>query len=175
MLFEYLFPSYSFGIETIKRSYASVVPSETIPDSRKKIGKVYTRFQTKTAQKPHPWGWHIPIMDYIRFYPPPPPTSLPPPKTSNNYLNGSYSNRLWKHNGFRRVNRKKKKKKSLRETDSIHVRKALKLWLKMISASAWKSSVSSLIMVKNNYSKVFLLSFSPNHFAMERDVILNLT
>ena len=26
-----------------------------------KIGKIYTRFQTKTAQKPHPLGRHIPI------------------------------------------------------------------------------------------------------------------
>ena len=26
-----------------------------------KMGKVYTHFQTKTAQKPNPMGWHIPI------------------------------------------------------------------------------------------------------------------
>ena len=33
-----------------------------------KIGKIYTRFQTKTAQKPHPLGRHIPP------HPPPPHT-----------------------------------------------------------------------------------------------------
>ena len=32
-----------------------------------KIGKVYTRFQTKTAQKTIPLlGWHIPIREYLR-------------------------------------------------------------------------------------------------------------
>ena len=37
------------------------------------MGKVYTRFQTKKAQKPYPMGRHIPIytyMAYIREYPP---------------------------------------------------------------------------------------------------------
>ena len=103
-------------------------------------------FSDQNGPKPHPWGWHIPIMAYIRLYPSPSPPPPAPPKTFNNYLNGSYCNRLWKHNGFLRVTRKKKQ--SLSETDSIHVRKARKLWLKMMSASAWKSSVSSLIMVK---------------------------
>ena len=37
------------------------------------MGKVYTHFQTKTAQKPYPMGWHLPIiMAYIREYPPRP-------------------------------------------------------------------------------------------------------
>ena len=36
-----------------------------------KTGKVYTRFQTKTAQKPYPMGRHITYMAYIREYPPP--------------------------------------------------------------------------------------------------------
>ena len=36
-----------------------VVPSKTIPDSRPKMGKVYTRFQTKTAHN-YPMEWHIP-------------------------------------------------------------------------------------------------------------------
>ena len=40
--------SYSFGIETI-----------TLFQTR--MGKVYTRFQTKTAHKPYPMGRHIPI------------------------------------------------------------------------------------------------------------------
>ena len=34
------------------------------------MGKIYTRFQTKTAQKPYPLGWHIPILAYIREWPP---------------------------------------------------------------------------------------------------------
>ena len=39
--------------------------------------KIYTHFQTKTAQQPYPLGWHMPIYSfYIREYPPPPP---PPP------------------------------------------------------------------------------------------------
>ena len=44
-----------------------------------KIGKLYTRFQTKTAQKPHPLGRHIPIRHiYWSTGGPPPP---PPPPT----------------------------------------------------------------------------------------------
>ena len=38
-----------------------------------KMGKVYTRFQTKTAQKPLPDGAAHTYMAYIRDYPPPPP------------------------------------------------------------------------------------------------------
>ena len=60
----FLFLSYSFGIETINTFIHSVVPSKTIPDSLRfqtKLGKVYTRFQTKTAQNPYPSGRHIPI------------------------------------------------------------------------------------------------------------------
>ena len=52
------------------------------------MGKVYTRFQTKTAQKPYP----IPDVAantyaaYIREYlPPPPPTQSPlPPRSDRN-------------------------------------------------------------------------------------------
>ena len=36
-----------------------------------KMGKVYTCFHSKTAQKPYPKGQHIPInMAYVRGYPP---------------------------------------------------------------------------------------------------------
>ena len=41
------------------RSYTPVVHSKTIPESRPIRAKVYTRFQTKTAQKPYPLGRHI--------------------------------------------------------------------------------------------------------------------
>ena len=34
------------------------------------MGKVYTRFQTKMAQKPYSMGRRIPIYNYIREYPP---------------------------------------------------------------------------------------------------------
>ena len=68
----YIFLSYSFGIETINTFIHSWwVPSKTIPDSRPKWAKcilAYTRFQTKTAQKPYPIRRHI---AYIREYPPP--------------------------------------------------------------------------------------------------------
>ena len=49
----FLFLSYSFGIET----------TNTFMHSRSslKMGKVFTRFQTKTAQKLYPMGCHIPI------------------------------------------------------------------------------------------------------------------
>ena len=36
---------------------------------------MYTRFQTKTAQKPYPLGRHIPMF-YIGECPPPPPPGL---------------------------------------------------------------------------------------------------
>ena len=42
------------------RSYTPVVPLTTTPESRKKLSKVYTRYQTKTAKKPFPLGRHIP-------------------------------------------------------------------------------------------------------------------
>ena len=45
----------SFGIETRSTFIHSVVPSKTIPDFRPKWS-VYTRFPTKTAQKPYPIG-----------------------------------------------------------------------------------------------------------------------
>ena len=58
------FLSYLFGIETINTFIHSVVTSKTIPDSLRfqtKMGKVHTRFQTKTAQNPYPMRRHIPI------------------------------------------------------------------------------------------------------------------
>ena len=54
--------SYSFGMETINFSSVPIVPSKPIPDSRPKwVQCMYTRFQTKTAQKPYPMVRHIPI------------------------------------------------------------------------------------------------------------------
>ena len=47
---KFLFLSYSFGIETIN----TFIPFRSSLDN-------HTRFQTKTAQKPYPMGWHIPV------------------------------------------------------------------------------------------------------------------
>ena len=60
----FLFPSYSFGIETINTFIHSVVPSKTIPDSRPKWAKSL------------PDGTSHTYMTYMKDYPPPPP---PPP------------------------------------------------------------------------------------------------
>ena len=38
------------------------------------MGKVYTRFQTKTVQKPYPNGAARNYIAYVTEYPPPPPT-----------------------------------------------------------------------------------------------------
>ena len=57
----FLFLSYSFGIVTIKMFIHSRSSLENPTRFQTKMGKVYTRFQTKTAQKPYPMGRHIPI------------------------------------------------------------------------------------------------------------------
>ena len=53
--------SYSFGIETINTFIHSRCSLENHTQFQTKTGKVYTRFQTKTAQKPYPMGRDIPI------------------------------------------------------------------------------------------------------------------
>ena len=57
----FLFRSYSFGIETINTFIHFRNSPENLNRFQTKMGKVYTRFQTKTAQKPYPMGQHIPI------------------------------------------------------------------------------------------------------------------
>ena len=57
----FLFLSSSFGIETINTFIHSRSSLENYTRLQTKMGKVYTRFQTKTAQKPDPMGWYIPI------------------------------------------------------------------------------------------------------------------
>ena len=67
----FLFLSYSFGIEAIKMFIHPGSSLENPTRFQTKMGKVYTRFQTKMAQKPYPMGRHIPILlIYIRDYPP---------------------------------------------------------------------------------------------------------
>ena len=57
----FLFLSYLFGIKTINTFIRSCSSLKNHTRFHTKMGKVYTRFQTKTAQKPHPMGRHIPI------------------------------------------------------------------------------------------------------------------
>ena len=55
----FLFLSYSFGIETIKMLIHSSNSLENPTRFQNNMAKVYTCFQTKTAQKPYPMGRHI--------------------------------------------------------------------------------------------------------------------
>ena len=58
----FLFLSYLCGIETKIRfihSRRNFLENHIL--FQIKMGKVYTRFQTKMVQKPHPLGHHIPI------------------------------------------------------------------------------------------------------------------
>ena len=57
----FLLLSYSFGIVTMKMFRHSRSSLENPTRFQTKMGKVYIRFQTKTAQKPYPMGRHIPI------------------------------------------------------------------------------------------------------------------
>ena len=50
------FISHSFGIETINMFIHSRSSLENHIRFQTKMGKVYTRFQTKAAQKPYPKG-----------------------------------------------------------------------------------------------------------------------
>ena len=52
----FLFLSYSFGIETINTFIHSRSSPENHTRFQTKLGKVFTRFQTKTAKKPYPMG-----------------------------------------------------------------------------------------------------------------------
>ena len=50
--------SYLFGIETTNKFIHSRSFQENHTRFQTKMGKVYNRFQTKTAQKPYPLGRH---------------------------------------------------------------------------------------------------------------------
>ena len=52
----FLFLSYSFGIETINTFIHSRSSLENHTRFQTKMGKIYNRFQTKTAQNPTRWG-----------------------------------------------------------------------------------------------------------------------
>ena len=61
----------SFGIETRNRLIHSRSSLEKHTRFLTKMGKVYTRFQTKTSQKPYSLGRHIPIRLVQGSTPPP--------------------------------------------------------------------------------------------------------
>ena len=54
-----LFLSHSFGIETTNTLIYSRSSLENHTRFQTKMDKVYTRFQTETAQKAYPMGRHI--------------------------------------------------------------------------------------------------------------------
>ena len=56
----FLFLAHSFGIDTIKLFIHARSSLENPTRFQTKMGKVYTRFQTKTAQKPYPMGRYKP-------------------------------------------------------------------------------------------------------------------
>ena len=68
----FLFLSYSFGIETINTFIHSRSSLENHTRFQTKMGKVYTRFQTKTAQTPYLTGRHISI--WLIYWSTPPPS-----------------------------------------------------------------------------------------------------
>ena len=65
----FLFLSYSFRIAMIRTFVHSRSSLENHIRFQTKMGKVYTRFQTKKAQKPYPMGSTY-LYSYIREYPP---------------------------------------------------------------------------------------------------------
>ena len=69
----FLFFSYSSGIERINAFIHSWQPLKNHTRFQTKMGKVFSRFQTKTAQKPYPMGRHIPTSTPGRFFLPPKP------------------------------------------------------------------------------------------------------
>ena len=69
----FFFLSYSFGIETIKTFIQSRIRSSLKNHTRfqPKLGKVYTHFQTATAQNPTRWGGICLYSSYKGSTPPP--------------------------------------------------------------------------------------------------------
>ena len=57
----FLFLPYSFGIETMNTFIQSRSSLKNHTRFQTKLGKAYTRFESKTVQKPYPVGRHIPI------------------------------------------------------------------------------------------------------------------
>ena len=77
-----IFPihSYSFGIETIDTFIHFRISLEKHTLFQTKMGKMYTRFHTKTAQKPLLFGAAHTHMAFLRE------RSSPPPPGTKSYL-----------------------------------------------------------------------------------------
>ena len=69
----FLFLSYSFGIETINTFTHSRVSLENHAPFQNKMGKIYTRFQSKKAHKLYPRGYRTYVYGLYKGVPPPPP------------------------------------------------------------------------------------------------------
>ena len=70
----FLFLSYSFGIRNNKYLHTLRSSLENHTRFQTRMGKVSTRFQTKTAQKPYPMGRHI--LTYVTEGSIPPPGAM---------------------------------------------------------------------------------------------------
>ena len=81
----FLFLSYSFGIETVNTFIHSGSSLENHTRFQTKIGKVCTRFQTKTAQEPYPMGGGGGTYRYLYGLYKGVPT-LPPPTISHGVI-----------------------------------------------------------------------------------------
>ena len=71
----FLFLSYSFGVKKTNTFIPSRGSLKNHTRSQTIMVKIYTRFQTRTAQKPYPLGRHTYIAD-LGEYPTPPPPGL---------------------------------------------------------------------------------------------------
>ena len=58
----FFFLPFSFEIEMINTFIHARSSLENHTRFQTRTGKVKTHFQTKTAKKPYPMGWHIPIL-----------------------------------------------------------------------------------------------------------------
>ena len=76
LIYTFLFLSYSFGIERTNTFIHSRSSHENYTRFQTKMGKVYTSFQTKTAQKLYLLGRHIPVWLMWGSTPPRPPGSV---------------------------------------------------------------------------------------------------
>ena len=79
--FAYFYFTFFIGIEMITTFTHSRSSLENHTQFQTKMGKVYTRFQTKTAKKTLPDGEAHTYIAYIREYPTPPPPPLPRSKS----------------------------------------------------------------------------------------------
>ena len=78
----FLVLSCSFGIKRINTLISSRSSLENHTRFQAKMGIVYTRFQTKTAQKPYPMGRQISLYEGVP--PPPPRGTINQPRISSN-------------------------------------------------------------------------------------------